>query len=79
MHTNEPKDIVAALRGHALVGHQEAVRLSPADQEVVHRDLMWLAADEIERPRGVIARNCDPEKAATPSGRHLGPSLKLTC
>lgn len=49
----ELEDIVARLRNQVLRGDQTG--LSPADQEIVSRDLMWLAADEIERLRALVA------------------------
>ena len=48
----EPQDIVAMLRSRFC----RRTKHGPADQEIMHRNLMWLAADEIERLRAVIAR-----------------------
>ena len=60
-------DLVAELRKDAMLRHETVTPMSPPDEMYLGRDLMWRAAEEIERLRGVIARNCD-EAAATTAG-----------
>ena len=50
-------DLVAELRKDARQRHETVTPLSPPDEMYLDRDLMWRAAEEIERLRGVIARN----------------------
>jgi hypothetical protein len=58
-------NLVAELRKDAILRHEAVTPLSPPDKMYMARDLMWRAADEIERLRGVIARNCDASSAKT--------------
>ena len=58
-------DLVAELRKDATLRHETVTPLSPPDEMYLGRDLMWRAAEEIERLRGVIARNCDEAAAKT--------------
>jgi len=55
----EVRDILDMLRAHAVGGEQEMMGLSAADREIVLRDLLWLAAEEIECLRGLVAQNGD--------------------
>lgn len=59
----ETRDILELLRAHTLRDEQEMSCLSPEDREIVLRDLLWLAADEIERLRGGMARNDEQQNS----------------
>jgi len=48
----ETRDILELMRAHTLRDEREMKGLSSEDREIVLRDLLWLAADEIERLRG---------------------------
>lgn len=50
-------DLVDELRHDAARRHQTVTPLSPPDDMYLERDLMWRAAEEIQRLRGVMARN----------------------
>lgn len=50
-------DLVAELRGDARRRHQAVTPLSPPDEMYLDRDLMWRAAEEIQRLRGAMARS----------------------
>ena len=58
-------NLVAELRKDAILRHEAVTPVSPPNEMYMARDLMWRAADEIERLRGVIARNCDASAAMT--------------
>ena len=50
-------DLVAELRKDARQRHETVTPLSPPEEMYLDRDLMWRAAEEIQRLRGAIARS----------------------
>ena len=50
-------DLVAELRKDARQRHETVTPLSPPEEMYLDRDLMWRAAEEIQRLRGAMARS----------------------
>jgi hypothetical protein len=50
-------DVVDELRKDATRRHQTVTPLSPPDEMYLERDLMWRAAEEIQRLRCMMARS----------------------
>jgi hypothetical protein len=59
----ETRDILELMRAHTLRDEREMKGLSSEDREIVLRDLLWLAADEIERLRGRTAKKGEQQNS----------------
>jgi hypothetical protein len=69
--TIKPEKLVEALRRNALFRHQATLPLSAEKQARLNGDLMWVAADEIERLRSIIAQGGDSDETQVQSAaRH---------